>query len=162
MSATKMTLLLQSDICRKAVSRVLACVALVALLALQASMVWHAPEHALNASNRVTEAATSLNAATVKAATAETSATAQKRVTAEEMAYALSAEVASQPEQVSPASVLCLKCLEDVTHSVGLASQSVQLAVSCNDALQPRSHSVCCFATPVALANQRGPPSFLS
>jgi hypothetical protein len=140
----------------------LACVALVALLALQASMVWHAPEHALNASNRVSETAISLNAATVKAATAEISATAQKIVTAEEMTNALSAEVASQPEQVSPTSGLCLKCLEDVTHSVGLASQPVQLAVSCNEALQQRSQPVCCFATPVELANQRGPPAFLS
>ncbi len=113
-----------SDFCRQAASRLLACMALLAFLALHTSMVWHAPEHALNAS--------------------------------------MSAAVVSHSEQASPASDLCLKCLEDVANTVGLTSQAVQLAASRTEALQPRSQPVCCFATPVELANQRGPPAFLS
>jgi len=139
MSAAKSIRLLQPDFCRKAVGRLLSCLALVGLLALQASMVWHAPEHALNASSRVTEAASS-----------------------EDLVSSPSAAVASNSEQVPPAQDLCLKCLEDVAHTVGLTSQTVQLVASRTDVLQPRSQPVCLFATPVELANQRGPPSSLS
>jgi len=162
MSATKLTLFLQPDLCRKAVSRLLACVALLALLGLQASMVWHAPKHALNASNRVNEAATSLQAASTAVEAADIAATAPNTVAAEAVVSPQSATVASHAEQLSPASELCLKCLEDVAHTVGLTSQAVQLAASRNDALQPRSQPDCLFATPVELANQRGPPIFLS
>ena len=139
MSAAKSTCVLQPDFCRKVVIRLLACVALVALLALHTSIVWHAPEHALNAASRVTEAASS-----------------------EDLVSSLSAAFASPSEQASPAQDLCLKCLEDVAHTVGLASQAVHLVASCNDALQSQSQTVCLFATPVERANQRGPPTFLS
>ena len=128
-----------SDFCRQAAGRLLACVALLAFLALHTSMVWHAPEHALNASSRVTEAASS-----------------------EDLVSSLNAAAASNSEQASPASDLCLKCLEDVAHTVGLTSQAIQLVASRYDALQPQSQPVCLFATPVELANQRGPPTFLS
>ena len=162
MSATKLTLVLQPDFCRKTASRVLACVALFAFLALHMSMVWHGPEHALNESSRVIEAATSLQAASAKAVTADIAATLPNTVTTEDIVSPLSATVLSHVEQVSSASELCLKCLEDVAHTVGLTSQTVQLAASRTDALQQRSQPVCCFATPVELANQRGPPAFLS
>ena len=140
----------------------LACIALLAFLALHASMVWHGPEHALNESSRVSEAATSFQAASTVVATADIAATAPNTVTAEDVVSPLSATVLSHAEQVSSASELCLKCLEDVAHTVGLTSQAVQLAASRHDALQPRSQPVCLFATPVELANQRGPPTFLS
>jgi hypothetical protein len=139
MSAAKSTCVLQPDFCRKVAGRLLSCLALVGLLALQASIVWHAPEHALNASSRVTEAASS-----------------------EDFASSLSAVVVTPSEQASPAQDLCLKCLEDVANTFGLTSQTVQLAATRTDVLQPRSQPVCLFATPVALANQRGPPGFLS
>lgn len=167
MSAAKSTCVLQSDSCRKAVGRLLACVALVALLALHTSMVWHSPEHALNASSRVTEAATLLQAATLKIATADSAAASQNIATVEDpsskdLASSLGAAVVSNSEQVSPAQDLCLKCLEDVAHTVGLTSQAIQLVASRYDALQPQPQPVCLFATPVELANQRGPPTFLS
>lgn len=162
MSATKLTLVLQPDFCRKTASRVIACVALFAFLALHMSMVWHGPEHALNESSRVIEAATSLQAASAKAVTADIATTLPNTVTAEDIVSPLSATVLSHAEQVSSASELCLKCLEDVAHTVGLTSQTVQLAASRTDALQPRSQPVSRFATPVKLANQRGPPAFLS
>jgi hypothetical protein len=130
---------LQPDFCRKVVGRLLSCLALVGLLALQANIVWHAPEHALNASSRVTEAASS-----------------------EDLVSSLSAAVASPSEQASPAQDLCLKCLEDVAHTVGPTSQAVQLVASRTDVLQPRSQPVYLFATPVERANQRGPPTSLS
>jgi hypothetical protein len=139
MAAAKSTCVLQPDFCRKVVGRLLSCLALVGLLALQASIVWHAPEHALNASSRVTDAASS-----------------------EDLVSSPSAAVASSSEQVPPSQELCLKCLEDVANTVGLTSQTVQLAASRTDVLQPRSQPVCLFATPVELANQRGPPTFLS
>lgn len=101
MSTAKSTLVMQSDFCRMAVRRMLACMALAALLVLH-------------------------------------------------------------PEQESLASDLCLKCLEDVAHNVGLTSQAVQLLPLRIDALQSRSQRICRFATPVASANQRGPPQFLS
>jgi len=150
------------DFCRKTASRVLACVALLAFLALHMSMVWHGPEHALNESSRAIEAATSLQAASAKTVTADIAATLPNIVTAEDVVSPLSATVLSQAEQMSSATELCLKCLEDVAHTVGLTSQAVQLAASRHDAVRPRSQPVCLFATPVELANQRGPPIFLS
>jgi hypothetical protein len=151
-----------SDFCRRAASRLLACVALLAFLALHTSMVWHGPEHALNESSRVSEAATSLQAASTAVATADIAATVPNTMTAEDVVSPLSATVLSHVEQVSSASDLCLKCLEDVANTVGLTSQAVQIAASRTDVLQPRSQPVCLFATPVACANQRGPPTFLS
>lgn len=151
-----------SDFCRLAASRLLACVALLAFLALHTSMVWHAPEHALNESSRVSEAATSLQAASTAVATADIAATVPTAVTAEDVVSPRSATVLSHVEQVSSASELCLKCLEDVANTVGLTSQIVQLATSHADVLQQRAQPVCLFATPVELANQRGPPTFLS
>lgn len=150
------------DFCRKTASRVLVCVALLAFLALHMSMVWHGPEHALNESSRAIEAATSLQAASAKTVTADIAATLPNTVTAEDVVSPLSATVLSQAEQMSSATELCLKCLEDVAHTVGLTSQAVQLAASRHDAVRPRSQPVCLFATPVELANQRGPPIFLS
>jgi hypothetical protein len=173
------------DFCRKTASRVLACVALWAFLALHMSMVWHGPEHALNESSRLTEAAALLQEATVKVPTADSAAASQNiatladpsledlvsalsaavasnTVTAEDVVSPLSATVLSHVEQVSSASELCLKCLEDVANTVGLTSQIVQLSASRNNVLQPRSQPVCLFATPVELANQRGPPTSLS
>jgi hypothetical protein len=126
------------------------------------SMVWHGPEHALNESSRAIEAATSLQAASAKTVTADIAATLPNIVTAEDVVSPLSATVLSQAEQMSSATELCLKCLEDVAHTVGLTSQAVQLAASRHDAVRPRSQPVCLFATPVELANQRGPPIFLS
>lgn len=150
------------DFCRKTASRVLACVALLAFLALHTSMVWHGPEHALNESSRAIEAATSLQATSTAVATADIAATVSNTVAAEDVVSAMSATVLSHAEQVSSASELCLKCLEDVAHTVGLTSQAIQLAASRHDAVRPRSQPVCLFATPVELANQRGPPIFLS
>ncbi|GEM_PF-2402255 len=162
MPAAHSIVLSPPDFCRKTASRVLACVALLAFLALHMSMVWHGPEHALNESSRDIEAATSLQAASAKAVTADIAATLPNTVTAEDVVSPLSATTLSHAEQVSSASELCLKCLEDVAHTVGLTSQAIQLAASRHDALQPRSQPVCLFATPVELANQRGPPIFLS
>jgi hypothetical protein len=141
--------------------------ALWAFLALHVSMVWHGSEHALNESSRLTEAAILLQAATAKVATADSAAASQNIATLadlslEDLVSALSAAVASNSEQVPPAQDLCLKCLEDVANTVGLTSQAVQIAASRTDVLQPRSQPVCLFATPVACANQRGPPTFLS
>ncbi len=140
----------------------LALVALFAFLVLHASMVWHGPEHALNESSRVIEAATSHQAASTAVATADIVATVPNTVTAEDVVTPPSATVLSHVEQVSSASELCLKCLEDVAQTVGLVSQAVQLTASRHDSLQQRSQPVCLFATPVELANQRGPPTFLS
>jgi len=141
--------------------------ALWAFLALHMSMVWHGPEHALNESSRVTDASTLLQAATAKVATADSATASQNIATvadpsSEDLFSALSTAVASSSEQVPPAQDLCLKCLEDVAHTVGLTSQNVQLAAARADVLQPRAQLVCQFATPVELANQRGPPTFLS
>lgn len=151
-----------SDFCREAASRLLACVALLAFLALHTSMVWHGPEHALNESSRSIEAATSFQAASTAVATADIVVTVSNTVTAEDVVSPSSTAVASHSEQASPASDLCLKCLEDVANTAGLTSQAVKLAASRHDVLQPRSQPVCLFATPVELANQRGPPTFLS
>lgn len=150
------------DFCRKTASRVLACVALLAFLALHMSMAWHGPEHALNESSRVIEAETSLQATATALVVAGIAATLPNSVTEEYVVSPPSATVLSHAEQVSSASELCLKCLEDVAHTVGLTSQAVELAASRHDALQMRSQPVCLFATPVELANQRGPPIFLS
>jgi hypothetical protein len=125
-------------------------------------MVWHGPEHSLNESSRAIEAATSPQAASAKAVTADIAATLPNSVTEEDVVSPPSATILSHAEQVSSASELCLKCLEDIAHTVGLTSQAIQLAASRHDALQPRSQPVCLFATPVELANQRGPPTFLS
>ena len=104
------------DFCRKTASRVLACVALLAFLALQLSMVWHGPEHALNEASRVIEAATSLQATSAKAVTADIAATLPNSVMEEDVVSPPSATVFSHAEQVSSASELCLKCLEDVSN----------------------------------------------
>lgn len=162
MPAAHSIVLSPPDFCRKTASRVLACVALLAFLALHLSMVWHGPEHALNEASRVIEAATSLQATSAKAVTADIAATLPNSVMEEDVVSPPSATVFSHAEQVSSASELCLKCLEDVAQTVGLTSQTAQLAASRADALQPRSQPVCRFATPVELANQRGPPTFLS
>ena len=156
------------DFCRKTASRVLACVALLAFLALHMSMVWHGPEHALNKSSRVIEAATSLQTASTAVAIADIAAATPNKATAEDAVSPPSAAVVSHVEQVSSSSSssssseLCLKCLEDVTHTVCLTSQAVHLAASRSDVLRPPSQPVCLFATPVELANQRGPPAILS
>jgi len=65
-------------------------------------------------------------------------------------------------EQSTPASGLCLKCLEDLTHSVGLISHAPQTDESLATALQQAAFLACSFVTPVELANQRGPPVTLS
>ncbi len=118
---------LQHDFCRRATSRVLACLALVALLAMQASMVWHGLEHVAKASGTTANSTHTLNA-----------------------------------EKAHPLSDLCLKCLEDLTHSVGLISQALHIDVSLRPVLRQGACLACGFATPVELANQRGPPVFLS
>lgn len=115
------------DLCRKVVGQVLACVAVVALLVIQAGMVWHGLEHVAKASG--------------------------------EPAY--STNILSG-EKTQPASGLCLKCLEDLTHSVGLISQTPQTKVSLATGLRQAALPACGFATPVEFANQRGPPVFLS
>jgi hypothetical protein len=153
------------DFCRMAVGRVLACVALLAFLALHTSMVWHGPEHALNESSRVREAATSFQTESTAVAMADIAAATPNTATAEDAVSPPSAAVVSHVEQVSSSSSsseLCLKCLEDVAHTVCLTSQAVHLAASRSDDLRPPSLPVCLFATPVELANQRGPPAFLS
>ena len=153
------------DFCRKTASRVLACVALLAFLALHLSMVWHGPEHSLNESSRVSEAATSFQTVSTAVAMADIAAATPNKATAEDAVSPPSAAVVSHVEQVSSSSSsseLCLKCLEDVTHTVCLTSQAVHLAASRSDVLRPPSQPVCLFATPVELANQRGPPAILS
>lgn len=154
------------DFCRKTASRVLACVALLAFLALHLSMVWHGPVHALNESSRVIEAATSLQTASTAVAMADIAAGTPNKATAEDAVSPPSAAVVSHVEQVSYSSSssfeLCLKCLEDIAHTVCLTSQAVHLAASRSDVLRPPSQPVCLFATPVELANQRGPPAILS
>ena len=110
-----------------AVSRLLACVALVALLVIQAGMVWHGLEHVAKASGKTTYSTNTLSA-----------------------------------EKTQPASGLCFKCLEDLTHSVGLISQTLASEVSLARTLQQAALLACSFATPVELANQRGPPVSLS
>jgi hypothetical protein len=118
---------LLQDLCRKACGHVLACVAVLALLVMQAGMVWHGLEHVAKASGKTAYSISSLSA-----------------------------------EQSQPASGLCLKCLEDLTHSVGLISQAPQADDSLATALQQAGVVACSFVTPVELANQRGPPVFLS
>ena len=127
MANTQASWLLHSDLYRKAFGRVLACVAVVALLVIQAGMVWHGLEHVAKASGKTTYSTSTLSA-----------------------------------EKTQPASGLCFKCLEDLTHSVGLISQALQTEVSLASALQQAAFPACCFATPVELANQRGPPVSLS
>ncbi len=118
---------LLQDLCRKAVGRVLACLALVGLLALQTGMIWHGLEHVAKASSN-----------------------------------AAFASYTQSVEKAQPLSAQCLKCLEDLTHSVGLISQSPALDTSLRVVVQQGAFPVCGFATPVELANQRGPPVFLS
>jgi hypothetical protein len=119
--------LLQPDLCRKAFGRVLVCVAVLALLVMQAGMVWHGIEHVAKASGKITYSTNSLSA-----------------------------------EKSQPSSGLCLKCLEDLTHSVGLITQQPYLDDSSATALQQAGFVACIFLTPVELVNQRGPPVFLS
>lgn len=118
---------LLQDLCRQAFGHVLACVAVLALLVMQAGMVWHGLEHVAKASGKTAYSISSLSA-----------------------------------EQSQPASGLCLKCLEDLTHSIGLISQAPQADDSPATALQQAGVVACSFVTPVELANQRGPPVFLS
>lgn len=120
-------LLLLQDLCRKACGLALTCVAVLALLVMQAGMVWHGLEHVAKASGKTAYSISSLSA-----------------------------------EQSQPASGLCLKCLEDLTHSVGLISQAPQADDSLATASQQARVVACSFVTPVELANQRGPPVFLS
>ena len=127
MAKTQASWLLQSDLYRKAFGRVLACVAVLALLVIQAGMVWHGLEHVAKTSGKSAYSTNTLSA-----------------------------------EKTQPASGLCFKCLEDLTHSVGLISQALQTEVSLATALQQAALPACSFATPVALANQRGPPVSLS
>ena len=119
--------ILLQDLCRKAVGRVLACLALVGLLALQTSMIWHGLEHVSNASS---SAAVASNTPSV--------------------------------ETAQPVSGPCLKCLEDLAHSVGLISQAPVLDTSLHVVVQQGALPACSFPTPVELANQRGPPVSLS
>lgn len=165
MSTAQFIVVPPPDFCRMAVGRVLACVALLAFLALHTSMVWHGPEHALNESSRVSEAATLFQTASTAVAMVDIAAATPNTATAEDAVSPTSAAVVSHVEQVSSSSSsseLCLKCLEDVAHTVCLTSQAVHLAASRSDVLRPPSLPVCLFATPVELANQRGPPAFLS
>ena len=118
---------LKHGFCQRATSRALACLALVALLAFQASMVWHGLEHIAKVSGKANDSIVALNA-----------------------------------EQTQPASTACFKCLEDVAHGVGLISEPVQLFASLKFALLEGALPLCHFATPVSLANQRGPPLALS
>jgi hypothetical protein len=120
-------LLLQSDLCRKVMGRVLACVAVMALLVMQAGLVWHGLEHVAKSSSK--------------------------------SSYSLNALSADQSQ---PASGMCLQCLEDLTHSVSLISHPLVLAASLHTMLQQGAVTACSFATPVELANQRGPPVSLS
>ena len=113
----------KQDFYQLVASRLLACMAIVALLVMQAGMVWHGLEHVAKASGKTVYSANSLSA-----------------------------------EKSQPASGLCFKCLEDLTHSVGLLTQTPQVEASLATALQQATFSACVFATPVALANQRGPP----
>ena len=101
--------------------------AVVALLVIQAGMVWHGLEHVAKASGKTSYSTKALSG-----------------------------------EKTQPASGLCFKCLEDLTHSVGLISQALQTEVSLARALQQAAFPACSFATPVELANQRGPPVSLS
>lgn len=117
----------KQDFCRLAFSRLLACVAVVALLVIQVGMVWHGLEHVVKTTGKTAFSTNTLSA-----------------------------------EKSQPASGLCFKCLEDLTHSVGLISQALQTEVSLASALQQAAFPACCFATPVELANQRGPPVSLS
>jgi hypothetical protein len=110
-----------------AVSRLLVCVAVVALLVIQAGMVWHGLEHVAKASGKPSYSTNTLSA-----------------------------------EKTQTAPGLCFKCLEDLTHSVGLISQALQTEVSLASALQQAAFPACSFSTPVELANQRGPPVSLS
>jgi hypothetical protein len=119
--------LLLQDFCRKAFGLALACVAVLALLVMQAGMVWHGLEHVAKASGKTAYSISSLSV-----------------------------------EQSQPASGLCLKCLEDLTHSVGLISQAPQTDDSLATALQQAGVVACSFVTSVELANQRGPPVLLS
>ena len=118
---------LLQDLCRKAVGRVLACLALMGLLALQTGMIWHGLEHVAKASSSAAVASNTPNV-----------------------------------EKVQPVSVLCLKCLEDLTHSAGLISQPPALDASLQSVVQQGAFPICSFPTPVQLANQRGPPVSLS
>ncbi len=127
MSNIQASFLLQRDLCRRATGQVLACLAVVALLVMQAGMVWHGLEHVAKASGK---SSYSLNTLSV--------------------------------DQTQPASGLCLKCLEDLTHSVGLISQPPLHTVPLHTMLQQGAVTACSFATPVELANQRGPPVSLS
>jgi len=115
------------DLCRKAVGRVSVCLALVGLLALQTSMVWHGLEHVAKASSNTAFAS-----------------------------YTQSVEKAQ------PLSAQCLKCLEDLAHSVGLISYAPALDTSLSVLAQQSGFPASGFATPVELANQRGPPVSLS
>ena len=127
MTHTQASWLLQSDLCRKVFGRVLACVAVLALLVIQAGMVWHGLEHVAKASGKTAYSTNTLSA-----------------------------------EQTQPVAGLCFKCLEDLTHSVGLISKPLQTEVLLATALQQAALPTCGFATPVAFANQRGPPASLS
>ena len=129
MPNSQASFLLQRDLCRQAVGQVLACLAVVALLVMQAGMVWHGLEHVAKASGK--------------------------------NSYSLNTLSANQV-QPQPASGLCLKCLEDLTHSVGLISQPLLHEVSLQTLLLQGAVAVCSFAMPVELANQRGPPVSLS
>ncbi len=65
-------------------------------------------------------------------------------------------------EKTQPVAGLCLKCLEDLAHSVGLISQAPALNATLQVVMQQGAFPACGFATPVELANQRGPPVSLS
>ena len=119
--------LLQQDFCRRAVGRILACVAVLALVVMQAGMVWHGLEHVAKASGKISY---STNIVSV--------------------------------DKAQPFSGLCLKCLEDLSHSIGLISHTVEFDASLQAVVKQDAFVACNFATPVELANQRGPPVSLS
>ena len=62
MSKAQNAAVLKHGFCQRAASRALACLALVALLAFQASMVWHGLEHIAKVSGKVNASIVALNA----------------------------------------------------------------------------------------------------
>ena len=62
----------------------------------------------------------------------------------------------------SPESALCLKCLEDLTHSLALMAVVPSAPAFVGVSVQPTTSSLVRVASPVVVANQRAPPSFLS
>ena len=62
----------------------------------------------------------------------------------------------------SPESAPCLKCLEDLTHSLGLMGVVPSAPGLVAGSVQHTTPALGRAALPVVLANQRAPPSFLN